>query len=300
MNLRHVLRMLLMLICVVCWSSTIRAGVDRIEIKSRTDVLDGKSWGAVGPYERIVGTVFFAVDPKNPHNATIPNIDKAPRNAKGMVEYSSDIYIFAPKDQSKGNGVAFFEVPNRGGRGMFGRFSNAVGGAAGGAQANPAAEFGDGSLLNSGYTLVWVGWQFSLARNGNLIGIDLPIATDNGKPIEGRVVTPITAPMTGPTLALDPDAARYTPVDLKSADATLTEFIDIYDNPRTIPRDQWQFAKMVDGQVTPDSSSLYMKDGFQAGHIYQLAYTAKIPRWAAWDIRRSATSGPISASRAIW
>jgi len=276
MNFRHVLRALLPVAFIVACAFPASANVTRIEIKTRADVADGKSWGSVGSYERIIGTAYFAVDPKNPHNATIANIDKAPRDAQGMVEFSSDIYILAPKNQRNGNGVALFEVSNRGGRALFGFFANA--GATGArvtAASNDEAEFGDGSLLNQGYTLVWVGWQFSLARNGALIGIDLPIATDNGKPIAGRVVAPFTVNMSGPTLALDADSSRYPPVDINSPDAVLTVIQDIYDTPRVIARDRWQFAKLINGQVTPDTMSLYMKDGFQAGETYQLAYTAQ-------------------------
>jgi hypothetical protein len=282
MKIARALRVLVPMALVAFGALTARADVSRIDVKTREDVLNGKAWGSAGAYERIIGTVHFTVDPKNAHNKAIPNIENAPRNAQGMVEYTADLYIYAPKDPSKGNGVALFEVPNRGGRGMFGRFSNAVAAAGGGrgrgadaAAPDPAAEFGDGSLLNSGYTLVWVGWQFSLARGGAQIGIDLPTAEQDGKPIEGRVVTPITAGMSGPTLNLDPDAARYPPVDMNSPDATLSVVVNVYDTPRVIARDQWQFAKMTDGQVTPDPTSLYMKDGFKAGYTYTLSYTGK-------------------------
>ena len=255
---------------MACWCLPADAGVTRIEIKSRTDVLDGKPWGESGPYERIIGTVHFTVDPANPHNKTIPNIEKAPRNAQGLVEFSSDIYILAPKDQSKGNGVAFFEVPNRGDRGLMGEFDRAPRRAASGEE-----EFGDGLLLRSGYTLVWVGWQFSVDRKSSLIGIDLPIAMDNGQPVTGRVNAPFTVNTTEPTVALDPDTSRYPPVSLASPDATLTVRENVYDTPRVIARDQWQFAKLVDGKVIPDGASLYMKNGFQAGQTYELSYTAK-------------------------
>src|ERR1700674_3405520 len=154
MNFRRALRVLVPIALVACWSVTARANVARIEIASRADVVNGKTWGNVGPYERIVGQVYFTVDPKNPHNKIIPNIDKAPRDAQGLVEYSTDIYIIAPKDQSKGNGVAFFEVPNRGNRSLFGRFARAARGGPGAAAAAPDAEFGDGSMMTQGYTLV--------------------------------------------------------------------------------------------------------------------------------------------------
>jgi hypothetical protein len=272
MNLRRALRVLMPVAFVACCVLSARADVARIEIATRADVANGKSWGNVGPYERIIGKVYFTVDPKNPHNKAIANIDKAPKNAQGLVEFSSDIYIIAPKDQSKGNGVAFFEVPNRGNRGLFGRFARAQ---RGGPGAAPEAEFGDGSLMNQGYTLVWLGWQFSLARNGNLVGIDLPIATDNGQPVTGRVTAPLAVNMPSQTMNLDPDSARYPPVDLNSPDATLTVVEGVYDNPVTIPRDQWQFAKLVNGQVAPDPTAIYMKDGFKPGKTYEISYTAK-------------------------
>ena len=277
MKFSRALRVLVPLALVACWSVTARANVARIEVASRADVLNGKAWGNVGPYERMIGKVYFTVDPKNPHNKIIPNIDKAPHNAQGLVEYSTDIYIIAPKDQSKGNGVAFFEVPNRGNRSLFGRFARAARGGpgGGGAAQAPEAEFGDGSMMTQGYTLVWVGWQFSLVRNGNLIGIDLPLAEEDGKPITGRVTAPLQVNMPGPVMNLDPDSARYTPVDLNSPDASLSVVQNVYDTPRMIPRDQWQFAKLVNGQVTPDGTAVYMKEGFKPGMTYQISYTAK-------------------------
>ena len=74
---------------ITFWSVAARAEVVRIEVASRADVLNGKEFGTAGPYERILGKVLFTVDPKNPQNKNIPNIDKAPRNAEGMVEFSS-------------------------------------------------------------------------------------------------------------------------------------------------------------------------------------------------------------------
>lgn len=271
MKLFRVMRLLIPIALIAFGAATAWADVARIEVTSREDVLNGKAFGTTGGYERILGKVFFTVDPKNPHNKTIPNIDKAPHNAQGLVEFSTDIYLLAPKDQAKGNGVAFFEVPNRGNRGQMVRFNHAPRGQA----ATPEAEFGDGSLLQSGYTLVWVGWQFSLARNGALIGIDLPVAMEDGQPVTGRVNAPFTVNMPGPTLALDPDTARYMPVDPNSPDSRLTVRQNVYDTPRVIPRDQWQFAKMADGKIVPDTTSLYLKGGFQAGQTYELSYQGK-------------------------
>ena len=86
----------------------------RVEITSRADVLDGKAFGDAGAYEKIWGKAYFSVDPANPHNRVIADIDLAPRNKDGKVEFSADLFILRPKDSSRGNGVVFFDVINRG------------------------------------------------------------------------------------------------------------------------------------------------------------------------------------------
>src|SRR6202008_2752863 len=96
--------------------ATIQAEVTRVEISSRQDVLGGKAFGSVGPYEKLTGKVFFAVDPKNPHNKIIADLDQAPMNPQGRVEFSADLFILRPKDSSKGNGVIVLDIPNRGGK----------------------------------------------------------------------------------------------------------------------------------------------------------------------------------------
>src|SRR5580704_10392755 len=95
------------------------AHVTRVEILSRTDVLDGRAFGLAGAYEKIVGRVYFAVNPENLHNKLIVDLDKAPRNAQGEAEFSADIYLLQPKDMNKGNGAVLFEVSNRGGKGIL-------------------------------------------------------------------------------------------------------------------------------------------------------------------------------------
>ena len=70
-----------------------RAEVTRVEITSRQDVLNGKAFGTVGAYEKLSGKVYFAVDPNNPHNKIIADVDKAPKNSQGKVEFSADLFL---------------------------------------------------------------------------------------------------------------------------------------------------------------------------------------------------------------
>ena len=88
------------------------AGVVRVDVTERKD--------AAFNYEEVTGKVYFAVDPKLPHNKIIVDLDRAPRNAQGLVEFSSDFDVLRPKDQAKSNGTALLEISNRGGKGMLG------------------------------------------------------------------------------------------------------------------------------------------------------------------------------------
>jgi hypothetical protein len=273
-NLRGTL--LLMLIAIIASCETARAEVRRIEIASRADVLGGKPFGDVGAYEKIVGKVFFSVDPAHPRNKAIVDLDKAPRDAGGRVEFSADLYVLAPKDAARGNGVAFFDVLNRGRKNILRDFNQAP------QVPDPTteADFGDGFLMRQGYTLVWVGWQFDIPRRGGLMALDAPPALDQGKPITGRVSTAFTPSKADPTYPLDDmgryaDTTFYPPLDPSSPANMLTVRDGFRGAPRIIARDQWQFGRMKDGQLVPDVSALYLKDGYQPGHVYELSYEAK-------------------------
>jgi hypothetical protein len=282
-----------------------RAAVSRIEIASRAPVLDGKSFGDVGPYEKIIGKVFFSVDPADPHNKGIVDLDKAPHDAAGRVGFSADLYVLAPKDAARGNGIAFFDVLNRGRKNILRDFNHAP------QVLDPKAEadFGDGFLMRQGYTLVWVGWQFDIPRRGGLMALDAPAALDQGKPITGRVSTTFVPNSDDPTHPLDDmgryaDTTGYPPLDPSSPMNMLTVRDGFVGAPHTIPRDRWEFGRMKDGQLVPDISALYLKDGYQPGHVYELSYEAKgaVVAGVAFAALRDLASavkhnqgGPISA-----
>src|SRR5919204_4923350 len=104
-DLRHPGRCLVLMIAIAFASHAARAEVTGIEIASRADVLAGKSFGDVGAYEKIIGKVYFAVDPASPANQRIVDIDKAPRDSAGRVQFSADLYVLVPKDPARGNGA---------------------------------------------------------------------------------------------------------------------------------------------------------------------------------------------------
>src|SRR5262245_660914 len=86
----------------------------KLTILDRKPFAEGKAFGDVGPYEAITGVAHFAIDPAAARNKVIVDLDRAPRNADGKVEFESDVYILAPKDPGKGNGAILYDVNNRG------------------------------------------------------------------------------------------------------------------------------------------------------------------------------------------
>jgi hypothetical protein len=128
-----------------CWLASAQAEVTNFEAASSTMLGE---FGERGAYEEISGTIHFAVDPADPHNALIADIELAPRNGAGKVEFAADVVIWKPVDSARGNGVTLVDIPNRGTRPGAG-FNKATG----------AAPLGDGFLMKEGYTVVWVGWE---------------------------------------------------------------------------------------------------------------------------------------------
>jgi len=190
-----------------------RAEVSRVEIATRADVLGGRSFGSVGPYEQIVGRVYFSVDPADERNRVVVDLDKAAKNAAGRVELSADLAILRPKDPSRGSGIALIDVVNRGRKRVFTSFNRA----AETGHLSTAAELGDGFLLHRGYTLVWVGWEFDVPQRDGAMRITAPNAIGT----TGLVRATIT-PNARSTEVTVGDLIGYTPSDPAAAANTLT------------------------------------------------------------------------------
>ena len=134
----------------------------------------GQSFGSVGQYEQLDGTAAGEIDPSDPLNAVIQDIELAPRNSRGMVEYSMDFSMLKPVDTSRGSHTILYDVVNRGNKSSP---SLNIGGSA----TNP----GDGFLESEGYTLVWSGWEGDITTG---IKINLPVAeNEDGSEITGSV-----------------------------------------------------------------------------------------------------------------
>ena len=157
--------------------------VVRFEITERSPFADGMSFGNAGAYERIVGKVYYAIDPALRQNRTIVDLDLAPRNEHGKVEFASDLFILAPKDPSRGNQAILYDVNNRGSKLALWFFNDAK-------RTNDpksAEHAGNGFLLRHGFTIVWSGWDAEPLPGNHGVLLSAPVAAEQGKPIVGPV-----------------------------------------------------------------------------------------------------------------
>ncbi|MBI4887479.1 MAG: hypothetical protein HY824_10325 [Acidobacteria bacterium] len=246
----HVARVLVVLLVVPPLAG---AEVSRVDITSRRDVAGGRSFGSVGPYERLAGRIFFAIDPASKRNQVIADLDKAPRSAQGAVEFSADIAIFRPRDPARGNGIALFDIVNRGGTVALNVFSGPV-------TNTPEGEAGDGFLLARGYTIVQVGWEFDARREG-AIRIDAPPATGVTGLVRARFIP------NNRDAATVGDLVGYMPAEPNSPQNTLRVRTVLGAAWTTVPRDRWTLA----------GNTVTLAGGFEAGQTYEIAYLATNP-----------------------
>lgn len=245
--------------------------VIHLDIHNREPYADGESFGESGPYERIDGTVTFAVDPGNPANETIVDLALAPRDEDGLVRFTSDLVILSPADPTKGKRRAMVELPNRGRKLSPRQYNRST------VDVSPDREIpaGDGFLFRHGFTVAWIGWQWDVYRNEALMGLEAPYALIDGKPIEGQTVVEIHPNSLEKTRLLANRLHRPNPVaDLDDPGAVLLVRDGEDGEDTVIPRDRWRFARESGNEVVPSREHIYYEDGFQPGMIYHVTYKA--------------------------
>ena len=257
-------------------------GITHLDItRVESPTFEGRMFGSVGAYEKLVGQAFGELDPRDPHNDEIVNIDRAPVNARGMVEYVTDVYILKPVDMQRGNRTLFYRVVNRGGLGAGGFL---IGGG-GGNDPTTADDAGDGLLMSEGYTLVWSGWQGDVVRSNGRLSIDVPTASNaDGSPIRRWIMAEYVVYEPAFSIPLhwdrgDRGFTAYAPVEESMSEARLYERTGPHAPPKLIPRDRWSFATCDAGgaNARPSKVDVCLPSGFSSDRIYQLVYEARDP-----------------------
>lgn len=242
-----------------------RARITRIEVTTHeSPTFGGYAWPGVGPYEKLAGKAYGEVNPLDPKNAVITDIQLAPRNARGMVEYAFDFYILKPVDLKKGAHKVMYEPPNRGGK-TWASFGRMPGGNDPGSVTDPAV-LANAFLMPRGYTMVWSGWDFAAGTNSANFNstITLPVARNaDGSSITGPAYEYIVSGAASFTLS-------YPAATLDKSKAKLTHRVHLDDVPVEVPAAGWNY------NATGTAISL-AGGNFVANDIYEFSYTAKDP-----------------------
>ena len=287
-------------------ASAATAEVVKLTVEQRQPFANGKQ-----PYEKLTGRFYGEIDPKLPQNAVITDIELAPRNARGMVEYSADFAILKPVDMSKTTGVLVYSVPNRG---------------------NANIETGGywADFRAAGHVLVASGWQADLggagaglrsaavvqtegtARQQDRFTLTVPIARNrDGSSITGPAMARFfDAPMGATTQRIIRGRVTGTaaPASFDTTKATLTRQTSEDGARVPIAATAWAFADCTQTPFPgkPDPDNLCLKDGFDPASLYELTYTAKDPpvhgigfaatRDLIAFLRHASTDNPLGAS----
>lgn len=267
--------LLAFLACLVAaWPAA--ALVERVEILVREPFAGGENFGKTGAYERIKGRLHYAVDPDDPANAMVVDLDLAPVDARGLVTFAGDFILLRPIDADRGNRTLLYEVNNRGGLGMLPMFTSAT------RSNNPRTldHAGDGLLLEEGFSLLWTAWNWDVVAGGERLLIDLPVATtESGGPITGPVAAEFVPKQ--PALSMPfmwGFSKGYPPVDLDDAQAVLSWRDDPRDERQVIPRKAWRFSDVDTTQTPPQPTRVTADEPFVPGRIYEVVYEAEGPR----------------------
>jgi len=254
-----------------------KAGTTRMVITERlTPVFGGREFGSVGAYECVSGTVHGTLDPAHPLNAGIVNLDKAPRNADGLVEYESEFSLIKPIDLRRASGWLMYDVVNRGNKIALVRLNRG----ADGNRPTTAAHAGDGFLMRQGVSLIWSAWQTGVPAGLDRLNARFPIATQpDGTPIiktnrDEFIPEGLGGP--GDAFIQETSAGRfvgtlsYPAADLDPSKASLTVRQREQDK-RAIPPDlTWRYVDANQIEVTRPA-------GYDRGSIYEFIYPARDP-----------------------
>ncbi|MFZ4285252.1 alpha/beta hydrolase domain-containing protein [Variovorax sp. HJSM1_2] len=246
----------------------------KLEITAREDFPG--SFGTVGAYERLSGTLSGEVDPANTKNTVIQDLALAPLNARGMVEYKTEFVMLKPKDMSKASGVLRYDAPNRG---------NIL------TMVNPTATPSDAVYLERGYVMLYAAWQGDVPKSSAArLTVSVPVAKNqDGSSITGPyraelVPTAASPSMTLPGGVFNGSMIPYEPASLDNSlpGYSLTRRANETDARVPVPAADWKFAT-CDGAANPfpgtaSATSVCLRGGFDPAYLYELVYVAKDPK----------------------
>ena len=244
--------------------------VTRIEINARGPLNGGAAFGDSGPYEYLTGILHFSADPRFEGNKVICDIDLAPTNADGLVEYSAEFHLLKPVDPPA-HGRLLVDSINRGNMTALSMFNDALRRADG----TPDVDAGNGYLMRMGYSVLSVGIQWDPPESPERMRAWFPEALENGQRLKGPSFVQWWPNRATPQQLLsDAGHKPYPTADINDGSAVLTVRDHQDGPPSVIPRERWQFARMLDGRAVSSAEHVLLDGDFQPGKVYELTYTA--------------------------
>jgi len=245
------------------------ARVIRIVIEDRqSPAYQGRPFGSAGAYDRLSGHIYGELDPHNPLNAIITDIEFAPKNARGMVEYSATFTVWKPADMSHASGVLIYDAPNRGNRMLLQTFQ----------RGDP----GDGLLFGRGHVILASGWQGDVVPRAGLETLNTPVARNrDGSSITGPVLVRFSNLPAGTKSVSLPGASRpgFANATSDTRRATLTRRVSDDGEVVAIGSGDWAFGDCSERPFPgiPSAEKVCLREGFDPAYLYELTYTAKDP-----------------------
>jgi len=232
---------------------------------------NGQVFGDAGQYETYSGTLTGEVDPSDRRNLIIQDIALAPRNSRGMVEYTTTFFLTKPIDMAKSSHVLLHQVPNRGGRIDIGGRATGEAGLSSGWQGDmtgtqlervtvPVAKNPDGSSITGPYTITMAD-----------LGAGSPISAD------GSTAT-IYAGLNNPSIPYPPASTDTTKAQLTSYASYSFNTAQLTDE-RTVASGDWSFGDCTATPFpgTPSNTKICVRGGFDKARLYRVIYTLKDP-----------------------
>jgi hypothetical protein len=260
--MRYVTGLIIALACSLALSGPTAAKVLKFEItKVESPAFEGRSFGSVGTYDKITARATIGVAPDDAHNAIIVDADRAPRDAQGLVTSVAEVEILRPTNAANGNRRLFYEVLNRGNKLGFLLFNDVP------VSINDlvkSSDAGSGFMMNHGYTLVWSGWQGDVPKGSGRMGFVPPTVPGiTGLAREDFIFdhdnNPASATLSYPAADLDPAKVKISVREKENDPRTTPTGLEVkFENPTKV--------------------SIKRPEGFDAGAIYELIYTAKDPK----------------------
>jgi hypothetical protein len=253
----------------------------------------GTAFGEAGAYERVKGVFRGELDPEDARNRVIVNLDKAPRNAAGKVEYEADFFLLRPADLERRNGKIIYDVTNRGRLNFHWRFTQARKPTN---DPRTADDVGDALFFRQGYTFVWSGWDPDAPTRGNGLSMRPVVASSPGAPITRAIREEF---ISGTRVRGEGDGGSrsegavfrlsYEPAGRDQSTARLTLRRTNSAERREIPAAGWAYLGDRGVQLQPAGTPA------ETGSIYEFRYVAKNPRVLA--VGMAATRDLISFLR---